>query len=55
MKKLLKEIKLIGNNRKQMEYKIYSNITCPNKRFHGKYWGRFSLLRNLFNIKHHAP
>ena len=38
-----------------MGYKIYSNIICPNRRCYGKYWRRFSLLRNLLNVKHHAP
>ena len=38
-----------------MEYKIYSNITCPSRRCNGKYWTRSSLLRNLLNVEHHAP
>ena len=32
-----------------MESKLYSNITCP------QYWRRSSLIRNVFNIKHHTP
>ena len=38
-----------------MGYKIYSNIICPSRRCYRKYWRRFSLLRNLLNVKHHAP
>ena len=34
-----------------MGYKIYSNITCPNRRCCVKYWLRFSLIRNLLNVK----
>ena len=38
-----------------MGYKIYSNITCPNRKRCGKYWRRPSLMRNLLIVKHHAP
>ena len=38
-----------------MGCRIYSNITCPNRRCYGKYWRMFSLLRKLFNVKHHPP
>ena len=82
-----------------MGYKVYSNITCPIRRWwwlwivsvvwltdekrlalfpaeiiardphhrksptrgeqdniaNGKYWSRFLLIRNLLNVKHHAP
>ena len=31
---------------------MYSNITCPYKQCYGKYWRRFSLLTNVFNVKH---
>ena len=31
-------MELIGNNRIEMGYKIYSNITCPSKSSHRKYW-----------------
>ena len=34
-----------------MGHKICSNITCPNRQFYVKYWRRFSLVRNLVNIK----
>ena len=27
-----------------MRYKIYSNITCPNRMCYGKYWKRSSLV-----------
>ena len=40
----------LGNDRKLMWYKIYPNITCPNRRYYGKYWERYSLLRNLPNV-----
>ena len=38
-----------------MGYKIYSNITWPNTRCYEKYWRKSSLIRNLLNVKHHAP
>ena len=47
--------KLVGNNRKQMGYKIYLNITYLKRRCYGKYWSRSSLIRNSFNVKHHSP
>ena len=25
-----------------MEFKMHSNVTCPNSRSHGRYWGRSS-------------
>ena len=34
-----------------MGYKIYLNITCPNKRCYGKYGRSSSLIRNLLNVK----
>ena len=34
-----------------MGYEIYSNITCTNRRCYGRYWRRFSLLRNLLSVK----
>ena len=38
-----------------MGYRIYSNITCPNRRCYRKYWEMSSLIGNLLNVKHHAP
>ena len=40
-----------------MGYKRYSNINCLNRRCYGKktFIIRFLLLRDLLNIKHHAP
>ena len=31
-------IKPVGNNKKEMKYKIYSYITCPNRGCYIKYW-----------------
>ena len=36
-------------------YKLYFNITCPNRRCYEKNWRRCSLLKNLLIVKHHAP
>ena len=30
MKKPLMQINFVSNNRKEMEFKLYPNITCPN-------------------------
>ena len=37
-----------------MGYKIYSTITCSNRRCSGKYWRSSSLLWNLLKVKHHT-
>ena len=38
-----------------MGYRIHSNITCLKRRCYVKYWTRSSLIKNLLNVKHHAP
>ena len=59
MKKLLMQIKFVGNNGKQTWWIIYSNIACPNRRCYRKYWRRSSLeglhylkIYSMWNIKH---
>ena len=36
---------------KKLGYKIYSDITSPNRKCYGKYWRKSSLLRNLLKVE----
>ena len=38
-----------------MRYKIYLDITRPNRRCYGEYWRSSLLIRQLLNVKNHVP